>query len=148
MTTMKEEKYTGKFSIPPFEPSDADYSLNDCIDVDRYVELLKSINQSLKDKEITESEARFLKICASRWIKFHYSKVAQWYATKASSAMKDLLEKSAMILIDLDKATEYGIIKGVNYVDRVLKRNISDQSIDSWNEEDEADEQDDSTKSE
>lgn len=131
-----EEKYSRKFAIPPFEPSDADYSLNDCVDVDRYVQLLESINESLNKGEITKSEAKFLKICASRWIKFHYGKTAQWYATKASSVMKDLLEKSAMVLIDLDKATEYGIIKGANYIDKVLKRNISERSIEEWNEND------------
>ena len=133
-----EEKYTTKYTIPPFEPSDADYSLNDCIDVDCYVELVEAVNDSLKKGEITSAEAKFLKICASRWIKFHYGKVAQWYATKASPAMKDLLEKSAMVLLNLDKAVEYGIVKGAGYVDRVLKRNISEKSIEEWNEDDDS----------
>ncbi len=137
----EEQKYTGKFSIPPFEPSDDDINLNDCIDVDRYVELLDSINADLMEGKIAPNEAKFLKLCASRWIKFHYGKAAQWYATKASEPMKVLMEKSAMVLIDLEKAMEYGIVKGAKYVDRVLKRDISDESIDSWNgEEDDAEE--------
>ncbi len=129
---MEEEKYTGKFSIPPYEPSEEDVSLDDCIDVDQYVQLLESINASLDAGEIGQNEARFLKLCATRWIKFHYGKSAQWYATKASPAMKTLMEKSAMVLVDLDKAMEYGIVKGTKYVDRVLKRDISDESIDNW----------------
>ena len=130
-----EEKYTTKFAIPPFEPSDADYSLNDCVDVDNYVELLNHINRSLKKGEISKSEATFLKLCASRWIKFHYGKTAQWYATKASPAMKHLLEKSAMVLIDLDKAVEYGVVKGAGHIDKVLKRNISDRSIEEYSKD-------------
>ena len=133
---METEKYTTKYTIPPFEPSDADYSLNDCIDVDSYVHLLETINKSLKKKEISAPEAKFLKLCATRWIKFHHGKVAQWYATKASPAMKTLLEKSAMVLLDLDKAVEYGIVKGAGHVDKVLKRDVSDRSIEEWNEED------------
>ena len=137
-----EEKYTGKFSIPPFEPSDEDISLDDCIDVDKYVMLLEEINDSFKKGEIASNEAKFLKLCATRWIKFHYGRTAQWYATKAGEDAKRLLEKSAMILIDLDKAIEYGIAKGANDIDKVLKRDVSEEDIDSIDGEYENDAED------
>ena len=124
--------YSRKIKIPKFEPSEENVELEDCIDVTRYLELVREINADLKEGKISKEEATFLKLCATRWIKFHYGKVAQWFATKASPAMQRHLERSTMVLIDVEKAFENAIIDGREYFDKVLKRYVTEHSIDYY----------------
>ena len=106
MSLQKPPVYSTKIKIPKFEPDDRNIQLEDCVNVDKYNELIRRINKELSDGNITEHEAKFLKLCATRWIVFDYSNVAQYYATNASETVQRLLEQSTMILIDVDKAFE------------------------------------------
>ena len=123
--------YTKKIKIPKFEPNDDNVALEDCINVDRYIVLLKDIDRLCKNNKITEEEAKFLKLCATRWIKFDYENVAQYYATKASKEFQKCLEKSAMVLIDIDKAFENTIIASRDYIENISKSYIA-ENIDKY----------------
>lgn len=127
--------YSKGIKIPKFEPDGTNVELEDCVNVDRYIFLLKDIDVKLKEKKITEIEAKFLKMCATRWLKFDYENVAQYYASKASPEFQRCLEQSAMILIDIDKAFENTIVKSRDYIDKVSKRYIID-NIDKFQDTD------------
>ena len=117
--------YSKKIKIPKFEPDERNVNLEDCVSVTKYIELIGAINGALESNEITEYEAKFLKLCATRWIKFDYENVAQYYATKANEKMQNLLEKSTMVLIDVDKAFENSTTTARNFVDEISNKYIS-----------------------
>lgn len=126
-------EYTKKVKIPKFEPNDENIDLEDCINVDKYLFLLRDIDLELKNKEITENEAKFLKLCATRWIKFNYENVAQYYATKSSPAFQRCLEKSAMVLIDINKAFESSIVKSKQYIEKITNEYMN-ENVDNYND--------------
>ena len=64
----------------------------------------------LKKKKARESEKRFLIEAAKRHTVFNYSKIADYYA-HSSKEMQDLIEHSALVIIDFEKAIQYGYIK-------------------------------------
>ena len=127
--------YTKKIKIPKFEPDESNVSLEDCVDVDRYIALLRDIDTRLSKNKITPEEAKFLKLCATRWIKFDYENVAQYFATKASPEVQDCLEKSAMILIDVNKAFENTIVASRDYIEDISKSYIA-ENIDKYQDVD------------
>ena len=47
---------------------------------------------------------------ASRHNVFNYEKVADYY-THATTEMQNLMERSGLVIIDFEKAVEYGYIK-------------------------------------
>jgi len=116
--------YSKKIKIPKFEPDDRNIQLEDCVNVDKYNELIRRINKELNDGNITDYEAKFLKLCATRWIIFDYSNVAQYYATNASETMQRLLEQSTMVLIDIDKSFENTTKTVRNFVNDISNKYI------------------------
>ncbi len=52
----------------------------------------------------------FLVDCARRHYVFNYEKIADYYA-HSSKEMQQLMEKSALVIIDFEKAIQYGYVK-------------------------------------
>lgn len=102
--------------LPLFEPNDKDISLSECVNVDKYIELIKEIESAFTDNKISSDEYKFLKLCASRWIKFNYSNVAQYFCKKASPEMQQLLQRSVMVLLDIDDAFKSGVIQAKAFI--------------------------------
>ena len=59
---------------------------------------------------MSDDEKHFLKIAAGRHIVFNYEKIADYYA-HSSKEMQHLMERSGLVIIDFDKAIEYGYVK-------------------------------------
>lgn len=129
---MKEAPLKREAKIPKYEPTDESVEMEDCIDAGHYLELVREINVYLQKGSISEEEAKFLKLCATRWIKFNYPKVAQWYAVEASPAVQRHLERSAMVLIDKDKKFENAVVDAREYFDKILKRYVTEHSRDLY----------------
>lgn len=98
--------YTEKIASPIYEPKGERPTLNDCINTQRYDDLIDEIDSS----SLSEDEKQFLKLAASRHIIFNYEKVAELYAC-VNLEFKQLLENSAMVIIDYDKAIELGYVQ-------------------------------------
>ena len=60
-------------------------------------------NLSVEDKQ-------FLLDAAKRHIVFNYQKIADYYA-HSDKEVQHLMERSALVIIDLDKALQYGYMK-------------------------------------
>lgn len=102
----EESFYTEKTEIPQYQLTGENVSLSDCFEDDKYKELLEKINNS----SVTDDEKRFLICAATRHYRFTYKKIAEYYA-QASEEMQDLMEQSALVIIDYENAIRNGYLK-------------------------------------
>ena len=99
--------YSRKIAAPVYEPiMDVAPMISDCVNTDKYDQLIAEIEQA----EISEDDKRLLKLAAARHIVFDYKNIAERYA-HADKLVQQLMENSALVIIDFDKAIENGFIK-------------------------------------
>lgn len=90
--------------------------LSELYNIDKYRTLVKHIN----DSNISEEDKTFLKYAAARHIVFNYSKIADYYA-HASKEMQQLMEESALVIIDVDDAIANGYVKLSKRIETIMK---------------------------
>ena len=66
-----------------------------------------SLIAEIEDSGLPDNEKAFLKLAAYRHLAFNYKKVAEYYA-QATPKMQELMEKSALVIIDYENAIAYG----------------------------------------
>jgi hypothetical protein len=101
-----DDKYTRKVESPIYEPTGEKPSLTMLYDTEVTDKLLKEI----EDSSLPFDVKMFLKLAAHRHNKFNYKHIAEYYA-HASSEEQNLMERSALVVIDFDKAIELGFVK-------------------------------------
>lgn len=101
-----ESKYSKKVSTPIYTPSGRPTSLYECYDHQKYLRMIRRIDNS----NVSEDEKKFLRLAATRHIVFNFERIADYYAS-ASKEMQELMEKSALVIIDFDKAIEEGFVQ-------------------------------------
>ena len=101
-----EQKYTTKVNIPQYEIQGEQPSIYELYDATKTSELIREIEQA----EISEDDKEFLKRAAQRHTVFNYRKIAEYYAN-ANDDVKKLMEKSALVIIDLENAIANGYAK-------------------------------------
>lgn len=101
-----ENNYERKIVAPIYEPQEGDVSLSECYDTSKVDTLVSAINKAGIDDEVK----LFLKVAAYRHTKFNYEKVADYYS-KAPKEVQKLMEDSALVIVDIDKAIEDGFVK-------------------------------------
>ena len=100
-----DTKYSRAIRVPQYEPSNVKPNLESVYDLTKYSKLVAKINKS----GVSEEEKKFLKFAASRHIVFTYSKIADYYA-HASKEMQELMEESALVILDIDDAIANGYV--------------------------------------
>lgn len=120
----EQTKYTTKVQIPQYEPSDYCPSISEMMDTRKYEDLVIEINES----SLPDEEKRFLRLAATRHIVFNYSKVADYYV-HASKEMQELLEHSAMVIIDFNDALANGLVKLENKLTEMGKQALEERNI-------------------
>lgn len=99
-----ENPYTKKVDIPKYEPTEEEPpEITELVDLEKVAELNKEIEKS----DIPDEVKEFLKLASYRHAVFDYGKIAEYYC-HASKEVQDLMEKSALVIIDYKKAIEYG----------------------------------------
>lgn len=111
----KKNPYSQKKHIPQYEPTGDFVDIMDLIDDEKTNELIKEIKAS----NVTEDQKNFLIKAAYRHLKFNYSKIADYYSN-ASEEMQILMEKSALVIIDIDDAIANGYVKLMKAVDGLI----------------------------
>lgn len=101
-----ENKYSKKISTPIYTPSGRPTSIYECYDHQKYLRMIRRIDES----NVSQEEKYFLKLAATRHIIFNFERIADYYAS-ASKEMQELMEKSALVIIDFDKAIEEGFVQ-------------------------------------
>jgi len=99
-------EYSTKVESPIYTPKTEKPNPSDLIDVSKRDELIKEIESS----NIPEADKEILRMAAQRHVVFHYGMIAEYYA-HADKDVQDLMENSAMVIIDYDKAIEKGFVK-------------------------------------
>lgn len=98
-----DDTYTSETNIPQYEITGDVPDISELVDTEKTDELLQEIENS----DLGYDEKQFLKQAAQRHLVFNYKKVAEYYAA-ASEEMQDLMEKSALVIIDYNDAIANG----------------------------------------
>lgn len=102
----EDNKYTSKISIPQYLPKAECPNIYDLVGTKKYDELMTEIETS----SVSEEQKDFLRRAATRHLEFNYSRIADYYAHQ-NKEMQELMEKSALVLIDFDDAIANGYAK-------------------------------------
>ena len=101
-----ETIYSKKIKSPTYEPSNQKPNIIEIVDTAKTMQLIREIQDSSLDKE----EKEFLIEAARRHSVFNYEKIADYYA-HSSPQMQYLMEKSALVIIDFEKAIQLGYVR-------------------------------------
>lgn len=101
-----DKKYSLKVKTPIYKPSGKNVSIYECYDKEKYQRMIYRIEKA----NISKEEKDFLKLAATRHIVFNYERIADYYAS-ASKEVQELMEASALVIIDFDKAIEQGFVQ-------------------------------------
>jgi hypothetical protein len=101
-----EKKYSSKIETPIYEPKNAKPHILELCDKSKTHRLMKEIEAS----SLPHEEKMFLMDAARRHSVFNYEKIADYYA-HSSKEMQNLMERSALVIIDFEKAIQLGYVK-------------------------------------
>jgi len=101
-----EEKYTNKIGSPNYTPSETKPEINKLIDIDKANILISKIKKTELSKEVKD----FLIFAAYRHVVFDYAFIAEYYC-HSDKIVQELMEESALIVIDFNKAIENGYVE-------------------------------------
>ena len=100
------EKYSTKIEAPVYEPKNKKPHILELCNKEKTHRLLRKIDSS----NLSIEEKTFLMDAARRHNVFNYEKIADYYA-HSSKEMQDLMEESALVIIDFEKAIQLGYVK-------------------------------------
>lgn len=99
-----DDVYTRKIETPIYSPT-GNPSLKDLYDDKKTQALLRQIDKS----GAPEPLKHFLRVAAGRHTVLNFAKIADFYANQ-SDEVKGMMEASALVVIDFDKAIENGFV--------------------------------------
>lgn len=99
----EDNPYTAKTAAPVYEPTGEKPKVSDLFVIDRTNALLADIDAS----RVPEEVKHFLRAAAYRHTIFNFEEVANFYAHSDAECQR-LMEDSALVIIDFDKAVEGG----------------------------------------
>lgn len=111
--------YTSETRLPQYTPVGEDVAEQDLYDHIKTDALMIEIDGAAISKE----QKDFLTMAAYRHTVFNYRKIAEYYAT-ASPEMQRLMERSALVIIDLDDAIANGFTALTDTLEELMKDDI------------------------
>ena len=100
-----ESKYTKKVDVPLYEPKNKKPHVLELYDQNKTNQLIANIKAS----SVSEDDKKFLIESAKRHTVFNYEKIADYYA-HSSKEVQELMEESALVIIDFEKALVNGYV--------------------------------------
>ena len=116
-----DEKYSRKVETPIYEPKNKKPHILELVDTRKTSRLIRKIQAS----NIDEYEKRFLIEAAHRHSIFNYQAIADYYS-HSSKEMQELMEESALVIIDFSKAIEHGFIQLNEKMKRLYERELQE----------------------
>lgn len=98
-----DNPYTAKVDVPPYEVSGPKPDLSELLDSSKADVLVAEIEAS----NLPDAEKQFFIKAAMRHVVFNFEKIANYYA-HSDMQTQALLENSACVIVDIDKAIENG----------------------------------------
>ena len=111
-------KYSRSISIPQYKIKGDKPFIEELYINKKVVDLLQHIENS----SVTDEEKKFLRIAAYRHYIFNYDKIAEYYAY-ASKEMQELMEESALVIIDINDAIMNGYVIASKKIDSIIDTN-------------------------
>lgn len=111
-----DTKYSRAISIPQYEVKGERPFIEELYSNEKVIKLLDNIKKS----GVSEKEKKFLTIAAYRHYIFNYSRIAEYYAS-ASKEMQELMEESALVIIDIDDAIKNGYVKYSKRIQQIIE---------------------------
>lgn len=102
----EENPYTTAVNVPQYEIKGDIPALYDLYDDAKEKELIEEIEKS----SVSQEEKGFLISAAHRHCRYNFANIAEYYA-HASEEMQRLMERSALVIIDLNNAIANGYVK-------------------------------------
>lgn len=116
----EDNKYSIKIKPPIYtKKKDKKPKLFECVDLEKYNQLKKEIESN---KNISEEERTLLLLASTRHICFNYENIAEYYC-HCSDDTKSLMEKNALVIVDIDKAIEFGFVKYTEEIINIIEEN-------------------------
>ena len=122
LSDTKESKYTKSVGSPVYEPKNKMPHILELCNKSKTKRLIRKIEAS----KLPYNEKMFLLDAARRHSVFNYEKIADYYS-HASKEMQELMEDSALVIIDFEKAIELGYVK--------LSKEIRKQYLEEYGDE-------------
>ena len=116
-----EKKYYSKIEAPIYEPKNKKPHILELYNNAKTNRLIREINNS----KVEDYEKTFLIEAAKRHTIFNYENIADYYS-HSSKEMQELMEKSALVIIDFEKAIQLGYV--------VLSEDIKTQYLEEYGE--------------
>lgn len=98
--------YTQKAEAPTYEPSDLKPNVKDLYDDSKAFEIIEKI----KAANLPQAEKDFLMLTAGRHVVLNFQLIADYYA-HSSKEVQELMEASALVIVDVDDAIANGWMK-------------------------------------
>tara|TARA_B110000211_G_scaffold64348_1_gene73884 strand:- start:5582 stop:6358 length:777 start_codon:yes stop_codon:yes gene_type:complete len=117
-----DESYTKKVDIPTYEPKGDKPEVTELYDDAKTFDLVANI----KDSNLPQAEKDFLMLAAGRHTVLNFESIANYYA-HSSKECQELMEDSALVIIDFEKALELGYV--------TLSEKISEQYLKDYPDE-------------
>ncbi len=109
-------EYTTKIEAPIYTPKGEKPKIADLTDSSRASQLIQKID----DAELPKDVAEFLRAAAARHIVFNYERIAEFYC-HADKQTQELMEESALVIIDYGKAMQLGYAKLSNELLEIME---------------------------
>lgn len=113
-----DDKYTQKTDVFTYEPSGDKPELSALFDDKKTLQLIDNINKS----QLSDKEKDFFRIAAYRHVIFDFEKIANYYA-HSEQGVQDIMEESAMVIIDFDKAIAEGFVTLTKEIQQLVDKN-------------------------
>lgn len=101
-----ENIYSTKIESPVYIPTGPKPPIAELYDLETAEKLIAEIDASA----LPEDEKRFLRFAAYRHVVFDYRNIAEYYA-HSSAKTQEIMENSALVIIDFNKAIEKGFVQ-------------------------------------
>ena len=111
-----DTKYSRAISIPQYEVKGDRPFIEELYSNEKVIKLLGHI----KNSDVSEDEKKFLTIAAYRHYIFNYDRIAEYYAS-ASKEMQELMEESALVIIDIDDDIKNGYVKYSKRIQQIIE---------------------------
>jgi hypothetical protein len=99
----EDNMYTQKVDIPTYEPSEIKPNVKDLYDDSKAFDLIDKIKAS----KLPQAEKDFLMLTAGRHVVLNFQLIADYYA-HSERPVQQLMEDSALVIVDLDNAIANG----------------------------------------
>lgn len=119
-TEPAEEVYSRKVEAPTYTPTGEKPAISELYDYAKTKELMASIERS----SVPEDVKAFLRLAAERHTVFNHKNIAEYYA-HSSTEVQRLMEDSALVIIDFNKAMENGFIELTKRIQEQYAENVN-----------------------